>query len=101
MTMADLRLQTGTWDELLDEQGEPRPAATALVETLRSLGLSELRARQDPADLDILTMGITFTVYSDGEGIDRAWPMDVIPRVIDAARVAAGSRPGSSSASSR
>ena len=29
-------------------------------------------------------MGITFTVYSDGEGIDRAWPMDVIPRVIDA-----------------
>ena len=83
--MADLRLQTGTWNELLDELGEPRPAATALVETLRSLGLSELRARQDQADLDILTMGITFTVYSDGEGIDRAWPMDVIPRVIDAA----------------
>ena len=84
MTMADLRLQTGTWNELLDEQGEPRPAATALVETLRSLGLSEVRARQDQADLDILTMGITFTVYSDGEGIDRTWPMDVIPRVIDA-----------------
>ena len=82
--MADLRLQTGTWNELLDELGEPRPAATALVETLRSLGLSEVRARQDQADLDILTMGITFTVYSDGEGIDRTWPMDVIPRVIDA-----------------
>ena len=29
-------------------------------------------------------MGITFTVYSDGRGIDRAWPFDVIPRVIDA-----------------
>ena len=29
-------------------------------------------------------MGITFTVYSDGENIDRAWPMDIIPRVIDA-----------------
>ncbi len=84
MTMADLRLQTGTWNELLDELGEPRPAATALVETLRSLGLSEVRARQDQADLDILTMGITFTVYSDGEGIDRTWPMDVIPRVIEA-----------------
>ncbi len=85
MTMADLRIQTGTWDELLDEHGEPRPAAAALVEQLQSLGLSELRARQDAADLDILTMGITFTVYSDGQGIDRAWPMDVIPRVIDAA----------------
>ena len=27
-------------------------------------------------------MGITFTVYSDGENIDRAWPFDVIPRII-------------------
>ncbi|MFV0306294.1 MAG: circularly permuted type 2 ATP-grasp protein, partial [Desertimonas sp.] len=29
-------------------------------------------------------MGITFTVYSDGANIDRAWPFDVIPRVIEA-----------------
>ena len=27
-------------------------------------------------------MGITFTVYSDGENIDRAWPFDVVPRII-------------------
>jgi uncharacterized circularly permuted ATP-grasp superfamily protein len=85
MSMADVRTQTGAWDELLEEDGTPRPAATALLEQLRSLGLSELRARQDGADLDILTMGITFTVYSDGQGIDRAWPMDLIPRIIDAA----------------
>ena len=25
-------------------------------------------------------MGITFTVYSDGENIDRAWPFDIVPR---------------------
>ncbi len=38
-------------------------------------------------------MGITFTVYSDGRDIDRAWPFDVIPRVIEAgewARIARG-----------
>ncbi len=28
-------------------------------------------------------MGISFTVYSDGENIDRAWPFDIIPRIID------------------
>jgi uncharacterized circularly permuted ATP-grasp superfamily protein len=28
-------------------------------------------------------MGITFTVYSDGQNIDRAWPFDIIPRVVD------------------
>ncbi|HEX9258751.1 MAG TPA: circularly permuted type 2 ATP-grasp protein, partial [Acidimicrobiales bacterium] len=83
----------GAWDELLDEHVQPRPAARRLVEHIRAVGPEELRARQTAADLDILTMGITFTVYSDGQGIDRAWPFDVIPRVIDAAewrRVEAG-----------
>src|SRR3977135_2386143 len=29
-------------------------------------------------------MGITFTVYTEGQNIDRAWPFDVIPRTIEA-----------------
>src|ERR1700712_4703837 len=84
MTMADLRTNATAWDELLDTEGEARPAAADLVAKLRSMGVSELQQRQDLAELDILTMGITFTVYSDGRGIDRAWPFDVIPRVIEA-----------------
>src|SRR5215207_4266384 len=82
--MAALRPLIGAWDELLDADGTPRPAAAQLVRHLRALGTAELQARQDLADLDILAMGITFTVYSDGRGIDRAWPLDVVPRVIDA-----------------
>lgn len=69
-------------DELLTEDGAPRPAAVALWELLGRLGPDELLARQQATELDILTMGITFTVYSDGENIDRAWPFDVIPRII-------------------
>ena len=83
VTVTDLRVNAGTYDELLLPDGTARPHAAALVDTLRRLGIDELQARQDHADLDILTMGITFTVYSDGRGIDRAWPFDVIPRVID------------------
>jgi len=49
---------------------------------LDGLGIDELRERQAASDLEILTMGITFTVYSDGENIDRAWPFDVVPRLI-------------------
>jgi len=93
MTMAELRTLTGTWDELICPDGSPRAAAAALVERLRALGPAELQARQDLADLDILAKGITFTVYSDGRGIDRAWPFDVIPRVIAAtewSRIEAG-----------
>jgi uncharacterized circularly permuted ATP-grasp superfamily protein len=72
------------WDELVDGEGAPRPAAAALVDQLHELGLSELQQRQDLAELDIVGMGITFTVYSDGRGIDRSWPFDIVPRVIGA-----------------
>lgn len=72
------------WDELVDADGQPRPAAAALIEQLRTLGMSELQERQNLAEIDILAMGITFTVYSDGRGIDRAWPFDIIPRIIAA-----------------
>src|SRR6478752_6236118 len=82
--MVALRTLRGAWDELLRADGSSRPAAAELVAQLRALGSSELEARQDLADLDILTMGITFTVHSDDRGIDRAWPFDVVPRVIDA-----------------
>jgi uncharacterized circularly permuted ATP-grasp superfamily protein len=72
-------------DELIDEAGTPRPVAAALMGLLEQLGTTTLVERQHVAELDILTMGITFTVYSDGQNIDRAWPFDIIPRVIPGA----------------
>jgi uncharacterized circularly permuted ATP-grasp superfamily protein len=81
------------FDELVAPDGSPRPAAAALVEHLRALEPAELRERQNLAEIDILAQGITFTVYSDGRGIDRAWPFDIIPRVIAASewrRIEAG-----------
>jgi uncharacterized circularly permuted ATP-grasp superfamily protein len=60
---------------------------------LRSFTNCKVWERQNLAELDILGMGITFTVYSDGRGTDRAWPFDIIPRIIEAAewrRIEAG-----------
>ena len=82
--MAELRTDSDTWDELLDGEGRPRPGATEVVGLLEGLGLSEIQERQDLAEIDILSSGITFAVYGDGRGVDRAWPFDVIPRVIAA-----------------
>src|SRR3954470_692116 len=73
------------WAELRDEHGNPRPAAAEVLAVVEHLGVEELHSRQAAAAADILTMGITFTVYSEGSNIDRAWPFDVIPRVIEAA----------------
>ena len=48
------------------------------------MDIEELQQRQGLAEVDILALGITFTVYHDGQGTDRAWPMDIVPRVIAA-----------------
>jgi uncharacterized circularly permuted ATP-grasp superfamily protein len=72
------------YDELFAAPGAARPAAGELASYLASLGISELAERQRDADRAIAEMGITFTVYTEGQNIDRAWPFDVIPRTIEA-----------------
>jgi uncharacterized circularly permuted ATP-grasp superfamily protein len=31
-----------------------------------------------------MSQGVTFTVYSSGEGIEKIFPFDIIPRLIEA-----------------
>ena len=72
-------------DERYSPDGRARPSSEILSELLDGIGTEGLLERQRAAEAEILTMGITFTVYSDGDNIDRAWPFDVIPRIIDGA----------------
>ena len=73
----------GAWDELIGPGGRPRVPARELSRYLRKLSDTDLRERKDAAELAILIMGITFTVYDEeGGSIDRAWPFDIIPRII-------------------
>jgi uncharacterized circularly permuted ATP-grasp superfamily protein len=75
---------SSAWDELISSPGRPRPHARTLTRYLSSLTPSRLGRRQQAAERAIVEMGITFTVYSEGQNIDRAWPFDIIPRVIAA-----------------
>jgi len=71
------------YDELLQSPAQARSATEVLAADLEELGIEELTARQEAANVSIKEMGITFTVYSEeGGAIDRTWPFDVIPRVI-------------------
>ncbi|OBS08503.1 circularly permuted type 2 ATP-grasp protein [Acidihalobacter prosperus] len=73
----------GLYDELIEKPGKPRNGAEALCRFLGGLDDRELAEHRAAAELAIRTMGITFTVYSEEDGsIDRAWPFDVVPRVI-------------------
>jgi uncharacterized circularly permuted ATP-grasp superfamily protein len=77
----------GCWDEMVAADGSPRLGCSPITSILDRIGMDDpggLLARQAAAEVAIQAMGITFTVYSDGEDIDRAWPFDIIPRVITA-----------------
>ena len=72
------------FDEMMAGKNRARPLAKELIGLFRGMGDDELSKRQDAADLAIKEMGITFTVYSENEGmIDRNWPFDIVPRIID------------------
>src|SRR5210317_2625080 len=70
------------FDELITPKGSPRVAARRAVNLLQSLSQEDMVARREAAELAIKEMGISFTIYSEGKNIDRAWPFDIIPRII-------------------
>jgi uncharacterized circularly permuted ATP-grasp superfamily protein len=72
------------WDELMAAPGESRPAGDRLAKQLTALSGKRLQFRQRAAEKAIVEMGISFTVYSEGQNIDRAWPFDIIPRTLSA-----------------
>jgi uncharacterized circularly permuted ATP-grasp superfamily protein len=72
------------YDELITAKGTPRQVARPAVKLLSELSEEDVAARRAAAELAIREMGISFTVYSEAGNIDRAWPFDLIPRVITA-----------------
>jgi len=71
--------------ELLRKGQEPNPQIEAIVHRLDGLRPGALQRRAKAADRELFNLGITFTVYTDKNAIDRVLPFDVIPRVLSAA----------------
>ncbi|PLX69524.1 MAG: hypothetical protein C0603_00930 [Denitrovibrio sp.] len=71
------------YDELFSTTNKPREASHGLYEYLKTLDSKDIYQRKLTAESAIIEQGITFTIYSDGQNIDRAWPFDIIPRIID------------------
>ncbi len=60
------------------------PANQQVRERLAALSVQELQHRAAAAEAELYDLGITFTVYSEKDAIDRILPFDVIPRVVQA-----------------
>jgi len=73
-----------TWDEMYSDS-TIREQYRGAVEFLQQLSIDELNKKEEQAKRLFMSQGITFTVYSSGEGIEKIFPFDIIPRIITAA----------------
>ena len=78
-------IKPGYFDDLASPARQGDPVARAILDFLLKMSPADLAAPRDAADVAIRTMGITFTVYSEAGAIDRMWPFDIVPRIIELA----------------
>lgn len=73
----------GYFDEMFDSENATRSQYNLLKERLQKLGWKKLNFLQRSTDRAQLSLGMTFNVYSDNQGIERILHLDIIPRIID------------------
>ena len=71
------------YDELFKSKGKPRPGTEILINRLKSFPQEEILRRQKAAEAALFNMGVTFTVYSDESGIEKIFPFDILPRIVE------------------
>ena len=74
----------GFWCEFQGNSSVSLDDIADLARRIGDMSTPELRRRSGDAERELFNLGITFTVYSDNQAIDRILPFDVIPRVIRA-----------------
>ena len=73
--------ETGAaFDEMIDSDGNVRPSYAGVYETLRRAAPDELRSIAESLANNYSQAGVTFDVG----GVERPFPLDVVPRVIPA-----------------
>jgi uncharacterized circularly permuted ATP-grasp superfamily protein len=70
----------GYYCELLGKRGLQH--TREIRRRLNELDSAGLRRRARDAERELLNLGITFTVYTERDAIDRILPFDVVPRVL-------------------
>lgn len=80
---SDYSNDSHVYDEMFDVAHTRQPYA-ALFNYLNDIPQHELEKKEELAKKLFLSQGITFTVYQSGEGIEKIFPFDLIPRIITA-----------------
>ncbi len=81
MTQGDA-VPTAAFDEMILDDGRPRPGLEALVGWMLEAPRATLKLRQADANVLFRRIGITFAVYGEGGDPERLIPFDIVPRVL-------------------
>lgn len=73
----------GYYDEMFDENNNVRPNYKLFLERLEKVSHKKLQSLQHATDRAQLSLGMTFNVYDDNQGVERILHLDIIPRIID------------------
>ena len=72
-----------TWDEMFDSKGNIRNVYRDFGSYLKKTDFDNLTQMRDFSSQFFKNQGITFTVYNDNKGVERIFPFDIIPRIIE------------------
>jgi uncharacterized circularly permuted ATP-grasp superfamily protein len=84
MSLCDGYQTDGFYDEMYSPDGRPWPHYESLFRKLAEMSGDEFRVRRELAELTLINQGITFTVYGDERGVEKPFPLDLIPRIVPA-----------------
>ncbi|HDZ06725.1 hypothetical protein LCGC14_0292820 [marine sediment metagenome] len=72
----------GFYDEMFDDNRTVRPSYDLFKKSLEKVSWNKLNNLQNSTDRTQLSLGMTFNVYSDNEGVERILHLDIIPRIV-------------------
>lgn len=76
---------SNTWDEMYISDNHLREQYHKIISYLENESANDLNKKEELAKRLFMSQGITFTVYDSGEGIEKIFPFDIIPRIITCA----------------
>ncbi len=74
----------GLFDEVFAADGSVRPHYDGVVGRLDGFTPQEFHRREEIRDRIFRTQGVTFTLADDEDGLERTFPMDLLPRIVPA-----------------
>jgi uncharacterized circularly permuted ATP-grasp superfamily protein len=84
MALVNAMTDFSGWDEMFTYEGV-RERYASVFQSLQELPIEVFMQKDRQAADFFMNQGITFTVYADNEGIERIFPFDIIPRIINRA----------------